>query len=792
MSDETTPSSRRIRRRRVPPSSAVRDIATAGLPVLACFLGGATEKWAEGIVLLVLGLLLLAAPPRFSLGPITNVILLALLATAAFSFLPATWFYQPAWRVALTNDFGIVLPTTVSAQPWISASCLASFFAGICWFYYVSTQQLEGRSERRQFRVFAGAVVLLAALSLVVYWAKWNVPFWHSMRGFGPFPNRNQTANLFGLTALIVLACGHDDLRLKKKRWIFWLCGLALLATALVLNFSRAGLLLLVGGIGLWLVILILRSRSASTIAVGLSIVLVLCTALLVFGGATLERFNLRAAEGADLSSEFRWLIYQDAFRLIRESPWCGIGLGNFEPTFALFRDASIVQRRALHPDSDLFWLWAEAGLLAVLLVVAGGLMLARRVFPLSEGTAQRIRLAALVAAFLFALHSVVDVAGHRVGTAFAGLFLFALALRRPSEERANVWLPWVFRLNGVLVLVLGLAWVSAAYRQTSIPGSIGAENELRLAKAANVGRQARETIARANRGLEWAPLDWQLYFLRGLGKVGAKRPPATALADFRRARFLEPNSFEVPYQEGLAWLTTQPGLAMTAWNESLRRARPDRDELYGRMLAKAAVSNRTAHAMLMELGGTQPDLALRHLESARGGEFASVLDRLLAHDQTLAQLTPAQRSRLFVLWSDYGDAAKLEAFLQTHPDLLDFGWRGIAKQKVVAGDFRGAYELAARFGARPATPQVQAGASAEQLQRELLADSKDYLAAFSLSQLQMNAGKTNDALITLRRLTENPTVPPYFHFLEAEAWAANQNWPNAWKSWEAYEAQKQ
>ncbi len=777
-----------MRRRRVPPSSAVRDIVTAGLPVLACFLGGATEKWAEGIVLMVLGLLLLAAPPRFSLGPVANIILVALLASAALAFLPASWFYQPAWRVALTNDFGITLPTSVTAQPWVSASCLASFFAGLSWFYYVSTQRLEGRSVRRQFRVFAGAVVLLAGLCIAVYWAKGNIPFWHSFRGFGPFPNRNQTANLFGLTALIVLACGHDDLRLKKKRWIFWLVGLALLVTALVLNFSRAGLLLLVGAIGVWLIVLVLRSRSASTIAIGLSIVLVLCTALLIFGGATLERFNLRAPDGADIPEEFRWLIYQDAFRLIRESPWCGIGLGNFDPVFAIFRDASIVQRRALHPDSDLFWLWVEVGLPAVILIVAGGLLLARRVFPLSEGTAQRIRLAALIAGLFFALHSVVDVAGHRVGTAFAGLFLFGLALRRPGEERASVWLPWVFRVNGALVLVLGFAWVVAAYRQSSIPGSMGADNELRLAKAANVGRQSRETIAHANRGLKWAPLDWQLYFLRGLGKVGAKRPPEVALADFRRARFLEPNSFEVPYQEGLAWLTTQPGLAIAAWNESLRRAQPDRDELYGRMLTRADLRNREVKQRLVELGGREADLSLVYLERAHGNDFAAGLRLLLTNDPDLSKLTPEQRSKLFVYWSDHGDTAQLTAFLDTHPEMLDFGWRGMAKEKIAAGDFRAAYELAQRFGPRPAMPQVPENAAAEPLQRSLIANPNDYLSAFALYQLQAREGKKNDALITVRRLTEKPSTPPYFHFLEAEAWAAKEDWEHAWKAWEAYE----
>ncbi len=196
-------------------------------------------------------------------------------------------------------------------------------------------------------------------------------------------------------------------------------------------------------------------------------------------------------------------------------------------------------------------------------------------------------------------------------------------------------WLPWVFRANGVLVLVLGIVWVMAAYRQTSIPGSMGADNELRLAKAANVGRQARETIARANRGLEWAPLDWELYFLRGLGKVGAKRP-AAALADFRRARFLEPNSFEVPYQEGLAWLTTEPGLAVAAWNESLRRARPDRTELYGRMLARADLRSREVKQRLAELGGEEADLALIYLERARGNDFAEGLRLLLLNDPSI------------------------------------------------------------------------------------------------------------------------------------------------------------
>src|ERR1700704_4780412 len=87
-----------------------RNIAIPTLPVLACFLGGATEKWSEGIIIALLGVILLVDPPRFSLGPVSNIIFIALAACAATAFLPAHWFLQPAWRLVLLNDFGINLP----------------------------------------------------------------------------------------------------------------------------------------------------------------------------------------------------------------------------------------------------------------------------------------------------------------------------------------------------------------------------------------------------------------------------------------------------------------------------------------------------------------------------------------------------------------------------------------------------------------------------------------------------------------------------------------------------------
>src|SRR5438477_1791748 len=86
---------------------AMTNAAVALLPVLACFLGGATQKWGEAIVVAILGLCLLIRPPRLSLGIWINCVLLGLVVLATISFLPHSWFFVPSWRTALVSDFDI-------------------------------------------------------------------------------------------------------------------------------------------------------------------------------------------------------------------------------------------------------------------------------------------------------------------------------------------------------------------------------------------------------------------------------------------------------------------------------------------------------------------------------------------------------------------------------------------------------------------------------------------------------------------------------------------------------------
>jgi hypothetical protein len=764
----------------------LRSSVIASLPVLACFLGGGTQKWAEGIVVTLLGLYLLVRPPRLSLGIGINALLLALVVLAMVAFLPAGWFSVPAWRTTLTNEFKIALPATVSPQPWITGTCLISLVAGLSWLYLVSTQDVDLRAVRWQLRLFVVGIVVLAAFSSSFYMAHVWPAFWTNQRGFGPFPNRNQTADLFGITAIVLLACGQDDLRFGRKRWFLWIPALVVLIAALVLNLSRAGLVILAGGSALWIAIVAFRQRSPGRIALGVSFLLLLFSALLLAGGETLERFHLRGLQGLGISSDFRWLIFKDTFRMIAASPWCGVGLGNFESVFALFRAVSWADTRSLHPESDWLWVWSEVGWPGVIVILLGAALFIRRVLPLREGTNQRLRLAALTGAVLFALHGIVDVSGHRVGTAFSGLFLLGLTLHRPLGLPSNRSVPVVFRAVGSLLIVSGAAWVIAAQGQFLLPGSVGVTNAKQLAAVANSDYNFAETIRLTTRGLGWAPLDWQLYFTRALAEV-AQKQPELAIVDFRRASFLEPNGFEVPLAEGNAWLPTQPVYAAKAFREALRRAGARQAEVFAIILTNASQQNPPVARMMEQIGLARHDLVLPYLNRVAGETFQRAVNHVLRNDPELSTFSEPEKFALFTLWSERGELERLASTVQQHPDWTEYAWLGLANYHASRNDFRAAYELTQRYGDAVALPNMTTSSSLEQLQKDFYSTPDNYAVGYGLYRAQINAGRVDDALVTIRHFTDHVSAPAYFHFLEAQCWAAKQDWERAWKAWQKF-----
>ncbi len=766
----------------------IANATVALLPVLACFLGGATQKWEEGLVITVLAAYLLVRPPRFSLGALTNLVLLTLFILAAVAFLPACWFFQPEWRAALVNDFGIQLPSALTPQPWITLSYFVSFVAGLSWLYIVATQDVELHEVRFQLRLFTGGIALLAAICIALSLARTTLPFWHNEQNFGPFPNRNQTGDLFGLTAIVILACAQDDLRKRRKRWIVWILALVLIEAAIILNFSRSGIVILVAGSAVWLGALAFRQRSPRRLALGISLFLLLLTALLLFGGQTFERFHLRDFITAGASTNFRWRIFHDTFRLIRNSPWCGIGFGNFESIFAIFRDASVGDPRASHPESDWLWIWTELGWPAVVLTIVGIAMFVSRVFPLRVGTNQGYRLAALIAALLFAIDGIVDVSGHQVGTAFAAIFLLGLSLHRPLSLKRSRWMSILFRFVGLVLLAAGLSLVVAARSATLLPGSVGVSSAKQLSAVANREGNYSETIALTTRALRWAPIDWQLYLARAIGEVELKQA-TNAVDDFRRARFLEPIAYEVPLAEGNAWLPYRPMLTVTAWREALGRAGPLRPEVYANMLSDASLRSPEVSQFLEVIGLSEHDLALPYLDRLSNASFNRALAQLLKNDPDLQSFSETEKLALFAFWSERGDSGEISRGVEQHPDWLRYAWLGMAKHNASRNDFRAAYELTQQYGEPVAVPRVATNFSLQDLENRFAAAPNNYGIGYQLYRTQTQNGRVDDALLTARHFSERPNSPAYFHFLEAQCWAEKQNWERAWNAWQAFHA---
>jgi tetratricopeptide (TPR) repeat protein len=332
----------------------------------------------------------------------------------------------------------------------------------------------------------------------------------------------------------------------------------------------------------------------------------------------------------------------------------------------------------------------------------------------------------------------------------------------------------------------VGSSWVVAARGQKLLPGSVGVTSAKQLATIDNRERNFTETIVVTTTGLKWAPLDWELYFSRAVAEAQLKQTD-NALTDFRRARFLEPISFELPLAEGNVWLLSQPVLAATAWREALRRAGPERAGVFSSMLSKASLRSPQVSRILAELGVSGHDLALPYLARTSGAEFNRALAKVLENDPDLRTFSETEKLALFAFWSDRGDAAELSRATTQHPDWLPYAWFGVAKYDAGKKDFRAAFELTQRYGQPVALPRITPSASLQQLESRFRAAPDNYAIGYELYRAQMQSGRVDDALMTARHFSERGNSPAYFRYLEAQCWAEKQNWERAWNAWRAF-----
>jgi len=773
--------------------------AAVGISLLAPALGGGLKPWAQGILLILMAILICLHPPRRSLGRIFNLILLCILLLALLAFLPAAWFSTPAWRDSFEKDFGVALPAILSPQPWLTAESCVLLLAGILWLYYLAAEPAPLAERRRLAVIFSNGIIVLAAISMVAWFLHWTIPFWHSQKNFGCFPNRNQMGNLLALGGIMTLACIYEDYRAGNRRGILRIAGMLAILAALIINYSRAGPILFFAGAFAWLIWLSFASRGTRRVGLGISALLLLVSVFFLFGGRTLERLFSSKETSIEITGNLRWRMHQDVFSMVKASPWCGTGAGNFAAIFPLYREASASeetnasQSQAIHPESDWLWLGAELGALAPILFAAGFIFLLRTVFHVGHQTAHMLRAAALIGVCMFILHSFVDVSGHRMGTLWPAIFLLSLALPESCDQKTSIRLVILFRCLATVIGLVGFVWLVSDIRQIPIPGSPGVMQMILEAERANQSRRFADAIQLTTQGLRWAPLRWEFYYQRAVARVSSSTPVSLvpleaglALEDFRRARFLQPRLVVVRLREGELWMNQEPHLALTVWQEALQVSRNMAPGVFSDMLRKGK-SITSVRNGLHEMAGNDPALLLIFLEQATPAEFQTDLQRLLARDPSLKSLSPLQREGLSRIWAQHGDKAELVKKIRENEAWLRTGWMRVAQYDADQNEFRAACELAQRFTEPPSVPELPSQKPLVELKRDFLLHPDDVARGVVLFQAQTRTGDWDAELHTLIQLTTSPQCPAWLYYLEAESWMEKQQWQNAWKAWRNY-----
>ena len=663
---------------------------------------------------------------------------------------------------------------------------------------------------------------MLAGVFVGFYKAHVAVPFWLSERHFGPFPNRNQTADFLAVGALPVLACMYVSWRARHRAAaVGWLLGWLVVATAIFNNFSRAGVGILFVGTVLFVGAEAWRSARRRSppirevkpgdplpdrllaiarwrrFALAVSLLMVLASGFFLFGGDTLSRFRADPAVGLGsvVTDEFRGQLQRDALRMIDGSPWCCVGLDNFAAVFPVFRQRSAAPVWIIHPESDWLWAAAELGWPALALIGAAGVLLARQIWPLRRGTDRPLRAGAALAVGLFVLHGFVDVSAHRLGTVLCALFLLGLALPgrggdEYDEEDVVRWMPGVFRGLGVVFVAVGLLWLAEAGGRLTAPGETGvARLKAQAGQLGKVGDYAGAEAA-ATRALGWAPLDWELYFARGSARVYLRREVQSALDDFRRARYLEPFAGGECFVEARLWAAAdEPALAVNALVEACRRE-PARGARYITDVAHSAAGGETAFRQRFR-GALRHDPALEvsDLQSVDTGQRGPVVAAIAGGNPDLRGFSDAQRQAFLRIWGEEGDAPAMVAAMDAHPAWQPSAWRWWATACGRADMAERACGIAARFASKPGIPPVSAAGARTlaEWQNQTYRAPGDPVAALELYRAERAAGDGQAALAALHRLSVQPGCPPYFFYLEAVQAAEVGQWTAGWEAWRRY-----
>ena len=743
-------------------------------------LGGGHHVYALGTALILPGLALLLLPPTRSLGKWLDVGVFGLLGSLLFAFVPVFYWKVPVWRTTAVDDIGLDLPWSLSVQPWISFEAYLLVIAGFSWLYAASAWKLN-YSGRKWLYFWLSCMMLAFALVVLVgnlYGLRY--PGAEDATAFSFFPNNNQTVGFIAIGGVLLFGYAMEGLRRRRLVQLVGLLASILCLIVLVHGGFRVGLLLYCTGICLWFLFSLHRSKLSLFLRVVIPLALLSCSFLM-----------MRHEPAVTGVVESRMLMYRDVVDMIEEAPLTGHGLGNFEAVFPQYRNWSQNSQNAVHPESDLFWLGAEGGLISVGFM---GLLLVAYLGKCRTsglGRSGAFRMIALTGVVLFVVHGLFDVVGHQPGTAYFAILCATLALPASTASRARpTFKPVVWRSVGGGLLLFGVLWIVGGLFGVPTHSSVALKAQEERAVESNAVADFGSAERAMDQVIALQPLNWRGYFQRaqiGLSPGGSR---TEAAQDFRRARFVEPRSGMVAYEEGVAWLPYDVTRTLSAWREALTRHIDSKDDLYRRMLEKAS-NNVALMEGMSELSQVDSDYRARFLLLLSGDAFVQEVRKELRVEPLLVRFTVEERAAILRLWVQASGADEVELYLSEFGNELDLAWvlYAMLRQK----QFRYEEAVAMMREGLPVeeVPEVRIDLSRiERLRRSFFAASNDLAKGTALLGFYLEQGNYSEALLVVDQLIKQSNPPSYVYYWRAEILYELEDFFESWYAFQEYSEQ--
>lgn len=732
------------------------------LAVLAPLAFGAVDRLPQIGLLALLLIGILAQPP--AVAPLSrwgNRLAIAFVALVLFKeFAPAGWFGHTLWRDVLTREFSLALPWTHHPEPGRAVEGLLAGAVGVMWFLWV--RRLAAERDNRP--VLAWSLLVAAAIVAVVSFstrhpqseAIFGLRYTPGWSGFGPFPNRNHTANFFAMAA--VLGCGCLTWAGMRRRWMLFAAGVALVGLvviALLATESRGGLLAFAAGLGAYLALVVLKLRNRRALGAALGAVLVFSALALAFGSQVFARFHSR--EGGEVSTLTRVAVWKDAAGMWLDAPLLGHGLGSFGSVFPLYQKIELENQLAIHPESSwLQWL-VELGALPVLLAVAGAVLFLGN--HLRESFARQrsffLRAGGFAAGAVLFVHALFDVPAHRWGT--AGFALAALAIacplrlagRRVEEPRKTVLVP----------LAVALVWL--------LPFLADVPRWSPTALTRLITRQAVPPgvpLGDLESGLRWFPLNADLHQAAGLRRLGlqGREAPAAWQRHFAVAARLVPSSWYLTTAQARAVQRLSPMMALPYWQQSVTRGGIHREEILAAAWEETARSP-AARAAWGRYAEAHPQMLLAYARLMPETHAGYYYGRWWKQRGGMSDPGPDEIRGFHSLAARWGERAQLDEWMTRHAAWEKRDFRAWAALLHAWGDDAHAWRLLSAHVAEPAFPAKAPTIPLPQLESSWRTTPHNLVNAQQLAQMRDRAGDVAGRDEILLAVAAGENAPPWF-----------------------------